>query len=168
MTTQPEYDNVQRTIRVLRDTFGSHFKTYYDGDPEAIPLFNLPAIIVTQTGDETAEAEMGEDDVIDRLTVKVVFNKRDDFKADRVDPLNTTQRKIRELIARRSNDGKTYAEGTVKYAIRSMLLADGVEAVANNMSVEYGIRPRPGGDGYADLTEEGHVSFGIQYSIHTY
>jgi hypothetical protein len=159
-------DNVQRMLRLMKDTFGDAFKTYYDGDPEAIPLFNLPAIIVTQTGDDTREAEMGEDDIEDRLTIKVVFNKRDDWDGDKVNPLNMTERKIRDFIAARDQDTGNYDPRTIKGALRNHAL-DGVTAVAGAMNVEYGINPRIAGEGLADLTAEGHVSFTIQYSVET-
>jgi hypothetical protein len=160
-------DNVQRMIVLMKDTFGESFKTYYDGDPEAIPLFNLPAIIVTQTSDETQEGAMSQDDVEDRLTIKVVLNKRDDWTGDRVDPLNMTERKIRDFIAARDPQTGRYADQTVKKALRHHAL-DGVTALANSMTVEYGINPRVApSDGFADLTAEGHVTFPIEYSVDT-
>lgn len=160
-------DTVQRVLRLMRDTFGAQFKTYYDGDPEAIPVFNLPAIIVVQTGDETAEDEQGEDMVLDAITIKVVLNKRDDFTGDKVDPLNMTERKIREFIAKRDPDTGMYDPQSVKGAIRKELLDD-FTAVAPSMNVEYGVNPRVAGDDLADLTAEGHVSFTVEYPVETY
>lgn len=160
-------DTVQRVLRLMRETFGSAFKEYYDGDPEAIPLFNLPAIIVTQTGDETTEDQQGEDKVLDAITIKVVFNKRDDFTGDKIDPLNLTERKIRELIARRDPETGMYDPHSVKGAVRKTLLSD-FTAVAPTMNVEYGVNPRVAGDGLADLTAEGHVSFTVEYLVETY
>lgn len=160
-------DTVQRTLRLMRDTFGSTFKTYYDGDPEAIPLFNLPAMIVTQTGDETSEDAHGEDKVLDSITIKVVLNKRDDFTGDAVDPLNLTERKIRELIGKRDLVTGRYDARTVKGAIRKELLRD-FTAVAPTMDVEFGVNPRVAGEGLADLTAEGHVSFTVEYPVETY
>lgn len=81
------------------DAFGDSFKTYYDGDPEAIPLLNLPCIIVTQTGDETTAGAWQQDDIEDRLNVKIVLNMKDDWDGNKVDPLNMTERKIRNFIA---------------------------------------------------------------------
>lgn len=168
MSSSPDFrDSVQRLLDVFQDALGDSFKTYYDGDPEAIPLFNLPALIVMQTQDDTTAGAAGEDDIIDRITVKVVLNKRDDFDADKVNPLNTTERRIRELIARRDPSTGNYAANTVKHVIRSLAL-DGITAADTAMNIQYGINPRPGGEGFADLTAEGHVSFGIEYSVVTY
>lgn len=160
-------DTVQRVLRLMRETFGKAFQEYYDGDPEAIPLFNLPAIIVTQTGDETSEDQQGEDKVLDAITIKVVFNKRDDFTGDKIDPLNLTERKIREIIARRDPETGAYDPQSVKGAIRKKLLDD-FTAVAPTMNVEYGVNPRVAGEGLADLTAEGHVSFTVEYPVETY
>lgn len=160
-------DTVQRVLRLMKDTFGGAFKEYYDGDPEAIPLFNLPAIIVTQTGDETTEDQQGEDKVLDAITIKVVLNKRDDFTGDKIDPLNLTERKIREFIAKRDPETGMYDPHSVKGAIRKELLSD-FTAVAPTMNVEYGVNPRVVGEGLADLTSEGHVSFTVEYPVETY
>lgn len=160
-------DTAERLVELFRSEFGGVFKQYYNGDPEAIPLFNLPALIVTQTGDTTTEGAMGEDDIRDSITVKVVYNKRDDFDADQVNPLNTTDKKIRDIVGRRDPETGDYVPKTVKHVIRSLAF-EGVEAVAPSMTVEYGINPRPGAEGYADLTSEGHVSFDVQWSADTY
>lgn len=159
-------DSVQLVLELLRETFGSEFAEYYDGDPEAIPVSNLPAIIVTQSTDNTTEGEQGEDDITDSITVKVVLNKRDDFDGDRVNPLNLTETRLRRYVARRSAEGK-YDPKSIKGALRTHLL-DGVAAVAPTIHVEYGINPRVPGDGLADLTAEAHVTFDIQHSVFTY
>lgn len=164
-----KYDaTVTKVLDLMKATFGSKFEAYYDGDPEAIPLFQLPCIIVTQTTDDTEEAAQGEDDVTDRITIKVVLNKKDDFDADKVSEVNTTEKRIRDLIALRDPETGNYSTGTVKHAIRSAML-DGVLAIASAMNIEYGLNPRyaPGSD-YADLTTEGHVTFGVEYSVDTY
>ncbi len=166
MSSQYE-DNVQRMLHLMKDTFADTFATYYDGDPEAIPTFNLPALIVTQTSDETQEGAIGQDDVSDSLTIKVVFNKRDDWDGDKVNPLNMTERKIRDLVSKRDPLTGNYDPKTVKGAIRAHAL-DGIIAVANNMNVQYGINPRTAGEHLADLTAEGHVSFTIQYCVNVY
>ena len=40
-------DGVARVIELLKDTFGSYFKEYYDGEPENVPESMLPCIMVT-------------------------------------------------------------------------------------------------------------------------
>lgn len=155
------YDNVQRLLGVMKDTFGTTFKCYYDDDPEQIPDFNLPCLVVSQLGDTTDQAAFEQDDVEEELVVKVIMNKKDDFGMD-VDPTNMTQRKIRELIGKRDPATGDYDARTVKGALRKFGLS-GILAVAPQMTTVYGITPR-----YNDmLTAEGHVVFKITYSVDT-
>lgn len=152
-------DNVQRLLNIMKATFGETFKTYYDDDPEQIPDFNLPCLVVSQLGDSTDEAAFGQDDVEEELVVKVILNKKDDFSST-VDPTNMTQRKIRDLIGKRDPDTGEYDPKTVKGALRALGL-EGIIAVAPTMQVVYGITPRLNDT----LTAEGHVTFKITYSV---
>lgn len=161
-------DNVQRILHLMKATFEGKFKTYYDGDPDVIPIFNLPCIIVTQTSDETIADSWQQDEVVDTLTVKIVLNKKDDYDNDKVNPLNMTERKIRDFVSERDQTTGHYLPHTVKGAIRTMAV-DGITAIAGSMNVEYGINPRSIGKAvdveYADLTAEGHVTFTISYPV---
>lgn len=163
--------SVDRLLALMNDTFGpagkkGAFKVYYDGDPLAIPLFNLPALIVEHTGDETVEAAYGQDDVTETFVIKVVYNKSDDFDGNLVKPLDLTAKKIRDIIGRIDEETGTYATKTVKYALRNHL-TDGETALAPTMTVSYGVTPRSPENGYAKLTAEGHVTFSITYSRNT-
>lgn len=152
-------DNVQRLLKIMQSTFGDAFKTYYDDDPEQIPDFNLPCLVVSQLGDTTNEAAFGQDDVEEELVVKVILNKKDDFSST-VDPTNMTQRKIRDLIGKRDPTTGKYDAKTVKGALREFGL-QGIVAIAPAMQVVYGITPRLNDT----LTAEGHVTFKITYSV---
>lgn len=168
MSAQDEpQGNVERVLQLMQATFGDDFKTYYDGDPEVIPKFNLPCLIVTQTSDNTAEGETGSDDVKDELRVKVVFDKSDDWMGS-IDPVNMTEKKIRQIIAGRDAAG-LYLKKSVKGALRVAML-DGVEAVAPLIAIQYGINPREtmGSEANAVLTAEGWATFSLEYSVDTY
>jgi len=128
----------------MKDTFGGTFAAYYDGDPlVAIPVMNLPCLIVEQTGDETVEGAFGQHDVTDPFTVKVVMNKSDDWdgSAKGVNPLNLTAKKIHDLVGLVDEKTGTYAVNTVKHALRAHL-TNGETALAPEMTVEYGVSPR--------------------------
>ncbi|MGW6120439.1 hypothetical protein ACWFRF_15460 [Nocardia sp. NPDC055165] len=145
----------------MKATFkGSDIKSFYDGDPEAIPEFNLPAIVVDQPNDNTDQGAIGQDDVIDEIVVKVIFNKKDDYDNNKVKEEGTTSRKIRDLVGKRNPATGSYGENTVKGAIRRYR-TQGIVAVAPSFSVNYGILPRANGI----VTAEGHVTFTIEYSI---
>lgn len=160
---------VDLVVDLMRETFGSDFSTYYTGDPEVVPRFNLPAIIVTQTRDDTAEGAMGEDDVTDQIRIKILLDKALDYTGTKIDPLNLTDQRLRQLVGQ-VGENHEYAPRTVKWALRKNLL-EGVTAVAPTMTVEYGINPRETlGDAKAnaDWTAEAWVTFSIQYSVATY
>ncbi len=154
-------DNVQRLLSLLKDTFGTTFKAYYDDDPERIPDFNLPCIVVSEVSDSTDQGAFEQDDVEEELVVKVIYNKKDDFASDVV-PGDMTQRKIRNIISKRDPATGQYDPKTVKGVLRTFGL-QGIVAIANTMTVAYGITPRVDDV----LTSEGHVTFRIQYTVDT-
>jgi hypothetical protein len=153
-------DTVPRIIEILRDEFqGGPFVTFYDGDPELIPVFNLPAVIVTQTGDENTLETNATDEVTEQVVIKVVYNKKDDW-ADDVDPLNMTEKKIREVIGRIDPDTGRYGEQTVKRALREHLSEQNM-ILDGPMTVVLGINPRANDV----MTAEGHVTVTVKYSV---
>lgn len=164
-------ESVELVLDLMEETFGSDIKTYYNGDPEVIPAFNLPAIIVVQLTDDTQEGQQGEDDVSDQIRVKVLRDKREDYTGDAVNPLDLSEKKIRGLIGGQElvDGARRYKDKTVKGALRNALL-DGVEAIASNMSVQYGVNPRDtlGSTDNVEWTSEGWVTFNIEYSVDTY
>ena len=152
-------DSVQLVLRLLKDALdGSGIKQFYDGDPDLIPEFNLPCIVVEQLTDETVGGTFREDDVRDTVLVKVIFNKKDDWTND-VDPTNTTHTKIRKLIGGRDLQSGDYLPGTVKGALRPELY--GQRRIGSEMSVELGVLPRP----EELITAEGHVTVKVDYSV---
>lgn len=164
--------SVERVIEMMIETFGpaaidGTFRTYYNGDPEVIPAFNLPCAIVSQTKDDTAEGAMGEDDVTDEIRIKLVFDKRDDYTG-KINPLNLTEKRLRDLVGL-VDESNEYKPGTVKRMLRDALL-DGVEAVAPRMQVEYGVNPREtlGNSDNVEWTAEAWVTFSLQYAVSTY
>lgn len=152
----------QRILKLMRDTFPTEFKEFYDGDPDQIPTFNLPCIVVDQTNDDTERGAWGQDDVTETIIIKVIYNKADDY-SDNVDPLNLTSRKIRRAVAARDPETGDYAPNTIKYAIRQFA-TEGITAIATTMSVSYGLVPRLEGD-IGILTQEAHVQFPVRYSV---
>ena len=161
-------DSVERVLCLMKDTFGDEFKTYYDGDPEVIPRFNLPCLIVMQTTDNTSESETGSDDVDDEIRIKLVFDKREDFDFDMTKDVDMTEKRLRKLVAGRGTDGR-YLSTSVKGALREDLL-DGPTAIAPTMTIQYGINPREtlGSEGNVPLTAEAWVTFTLRYAVDTY
>lgn len=155
-------ESTQRIVALMKETFGSQFKEVYDGDPDEIPLFNLPCLVVDQTNDNTVKAAFGQDDVTDSLIIKVIYNKADDW-ANNVDPNDLTSRKIRRIVAARDPETGDYLPGTIKHALRHYA-TEGITAIGGDVAIEYGIVPRTYGD-EGLLTQEGWVRFTITYSV---
>ena len=159
-------DNVQRILAIMKETFkGGPFVTFYDGDPEAIPVFNLPALIVSKASDTGDIATTFQEDVTEQLVIKAVFNKKDDWAND-VDPTNMTERKIREVIGARDRSTGEYLPQTIKGALRTKLSTNNI-VIGENMRTELGIRARASTIENTDayITEEGHVTIDVDYYV---
>lgn len=156
-------ETTKRILDLMKVTFpGGPFKEFYDGDPDEIPTFNLPCIVVDQTKDETAKGAWSQDDVTDNIIIKVIFNKSDDYTAD-LDPADTTNKKIRDIVAARDPLTGDYLPNTIKYALRHFA-TEGLTAVGSDLNIEYGMVPRLNGDAGL-LTQEGWVQFSVQYAV---
>lgn len=156
-------DSVQLALKLLREAFkGSEFKEFYDGDPDLIPTFNLPCLIVEQTADTTEKYSVASDAVTETLVVKVIRNKADDWKPN-VDPLNLTHLKIRRAIGGRDATTGRYLPNTVKGALSVGVW--GPRRIGRGMTVEIGVQPRPAENGEELVTAEGHVTIQIEYSV---
>jgi len=152
-------DSVDFVLGLVKDAFkGGPFKEFYNGDPDAIPAFNLPAVIVTQTADQTSPEDSATDDVVDSIVVKVVFDKKDDW-SENADPLNMTEHKIRRVMAARDKTTGKYLPNTVKGALQTRVY--GNNRINKGMSIAYGIIERPN-----DLiTAEAHLTLEVEFLV---
>lgn len=156
----PHKDTVPRIIEILKDVFkGGPFKEFYDGDPELIPDFNLPCICVSKLGDSTDIETSASDQVVEQVIIKVVYDKRDDWTAD-VDPLDMTEKKIRDIIGKIDETTGHYETTTIKSALREHLDEQNM-VLDDEMTVALGINPRSA----ELLTAEGHVTITVKYSV---
>ncbi|MDV7992060.1 hypothetical protein [Rhodococcus sp. IEGM 1374] len=159
-------DNVQRVLDLMRATFPQSkgpFKYFYYGDPEEIPVSNIPCLIVEMPSDETTRNAMSEDEVIENLVIKVVFNKADDW-TNQIQDKDTTLYRIRLAIGMRDLNTREYEPGTIKHAIRNAL-TDGLMAISDDVSVEYSTVLRSGGE-LPMVTAEAAVTVPIRYSVY--
>lgn len=152
-------DSVPRILNLMKGTFGSQFAQYFDGEPGVVFEPELPAIIVTEVGDLTEPGTFGQDDVTEQIMVKVLLNKKDDFKTNR-DPENLTETKLRKLVGVRHPVTGHYEEQSVKGALRAFG-TEGIVAIGRSVEVFYDIQPRQDGV----LTAEAHVVFSLQYAV---
>ncbi|MFB6518579.1 hypothetical protein [Streptomyces sp. NPDC056401] len=143
----------------MKETFGSDFKQYYNGDPEKIPEANMPCLVVEMLSDRTELGQTNEDDVVEQIRVKAIFNKKDDFSND-ADPINVTHKRLRAVIGARDEDTGEYLKKTIKGALRQKMSAGNL-IVSHDMTVDLGIQFREG----EVVTAEGHVTVAVGYSV---
>lgn len=156
-------DSVQLVRRLLMEALEpGEFKVFYDGDPDQIPTFNLPCIVVEQLADETVGGSYATDDITDTVLIRVIYNKSDDWTGH-IEPTDTTHTKVRRAIGARDAVTGTYLPNTIKGALRPELYGD--RRIGSNMTVELGSQVRPDQEGAGYATTEGHITVQIQYSV---
>lgn len=152
-------DSVELVLNLLQKSLSKGtFKMYYDGDPDLIPSFNLPACVVTKTSDTEVSGTIAEDDVTETIVIKAVLNKKDDWTAN-VEPTNLTEKKLRRIMEARDKVTGRFLPPCVKGAVRKGL--DGDRRIGESMSLELGVQIRPN-----DLvTAEAHLTIELKYSL---
>lgn len=154
-------DPVDILLKFLKDLYpNGPFKSFYDSDPDLIPLANLPALVVDFQDDDNdnANSPTGLDRVSVELIIKVVMNKRDDYDTQNEGDL--TARKIRKLVNERDPVTGAYLPQTIKGALRANLTLGGF-AISNDMKFQLGMLPRPNDM----ITSEGHLIISLDYFV---
>lgn len=148
---------VEQLLDFLRAELGTAFKVYYDGDPEAIPEFNLPAISVVKYSDQNDDGPTGFRRVDEMLQIKVIYNRADDYSA-MDDHTELTEKKIRDVVEAIDPETGTYRQGTLKHALMNKFTMEGM-TLSDSMLFELGSVARPG-----DMTTmEGHLTVTLSY-----
>lgn len=149
---------VDQLLDFLRDELGDSY-TYYNGDPDLIPNFNLPAIVVIKFSDQNSNGPTGMRRVEEQLQIKVIFDKADDWTSQG-EQTELTEKKIRDLVEARDPDTGAYLTNTLKHAITHRFTSAGL-ALDDNITFELGAVERPGDI----VTEEGHLTLSLSYLI---
>lgn len=150
---------IAKLLGFLREEFGSQFKAYYDGDPDLIPDFNMPCIVVVKNGDQSSNGPTGLQRVTEQLVVKVIYNKADDWTA-KTDEVNLTEKKIRDIVESRDPETGAYLKTTLKHALLNRFTVDGLE-LDQRLAFELGTLPRT----EELVTEEGHLTINLTYLV---
>lgn len=148
-----------RILRFLREEFGETFKAYYDGDPDAIPAFNLPAVVVEKQRDTTAQGPTGLSRVDESILIKLIYDKADDWEASD-STVDLTMKKIRQAFEARDAATGKYLPNSIKGALKTRLKMDDA-VLQEDMTLELGVVPR-----VDDLiTAEGHLTVNVSYFV---
>lgn len=154
---------VSQLVGFIREQYGDTFKAYYDGDPDLIPTFNLPAIIVSKNSDRTENGPTGMQRVTEELVVKVVYDKMDDWTAN-IETTDLTEKKIRDLVEQRDPQTGMYLESTLKHAVLNKFTITGA-AIDQGMTFDLGVNPRDLTEGSELITQEGHLTLTLTYLV---
>lgn len=156
--TEYERDSARIVLDLLKDTFGSYFKEYFDGEPEDLTDMQLPCLAV---GTPKIAVEMGAtatDDITEQVIITLILNKKDDFGAKTSD--NLTMFRARKLImGQLPGDGNTiteYAPNTILYTLRKYITLNG-RSTNNRIDVEFDINRR----GEDTWTQEAYITLTI-------
>lgn len=156
-------DSVQTVLKLLKAAIGEggFFKSFYDGDPDVIPAMNLPALVVTKTGDDGEPGTNVQDDITETLVVKAILDKKDDWD-NKVDPINMSERKLRGVMEARDRTTRKWLPNTIRGALRNEIDSDVPHpTISQRHSLQIGVTPRPGNL----VTHEAHLTITVQYAV---
>ena len=149
----------ERILQNLHDNFKDEFKEYFFGDPFAIPISQLPCVIVDITTSHNEFGPTGMDRLTQSITINVVLNKRDDFGGDT--SVSVTKKKLIDYMEARDDTTKQYLPSSVLGVVRTYLTLYEQESqnlMVNSVSdVRYGMTNRSS-DQYDTLAAEAAVT----------
>jgi hypothetical protein len=150
-------DSVSKVLEILKDNFGAgFFKMYFEGDPVLVGESSLPAICVSKQSSSYSvnNAPTQFDRVTELLTIKLMLNKKDDFNASATTDM--TEKKLRVLAEGHDEAGALLGESVIG-ALRTKFTSVGTMVLDQDISIDYGVVPRPD----EVITAEAHINITI-------
>jgi hypothetical protein len=138
-------------LKLMKESFGTKFKAYYEGDPVLIPRDSLPCIIVENIQTRVEQDATSTDKLSEQLQIKIVYDKMPDLGAS--DDFDTTERNLRRIVQGRDSVTGYFHPSTVLYVLRKNITLKGL-ALDSQIDVEYDVQPRPN----QTVTSEAKVS----------
>lgn len=133
-------DGVTRILDLMRDTFSDRITNYFNGDPEFIGKSYYPCICVSLPQTEITPGATGQDNVAEKVMIKLVFNKLDDANADPNTDL--TELKLRRMVQGQDPATGQWLPGTLMYALRTNLTLGNVN-LNEDVQIAYDVNLRP-------------------------
>lgn len=135
-------ETVDRFMILCKDTLGSDFNAFYEGDPIEIPAANLPCVIIEKIHGTISltNAPTGHDRFVENISIRLLFNKSDDLGAS--DDADLTERRLRRYVEARDPQTGTYLAGTLMYALRNHITLSEHDFDAD-LEINYDVNPRP-------------------------
>lgn len=127
-------DGATRILRLLKETFGDHFKAYFNGDAE--PGENdLPCIMVSSQSAAIESGATGTDDIQESVMIIVSYNRKDDLGAGEDDQL--TEDKVRKDVMGQNPTDGSWQTGTVMYALRKHYTLNEGLVIDNKVTIDF-------------------------------
>lgn len=134
------YDSpFDRIMKLMKDTFGSNFNAYYEGDPIDIPKANLPCIVMETQAGRTQLDATSTDRVQSQINIRVIFNKADDFGAS--DTQDLTEKKLRTIVEGCDPATGQYLPNSIVGALRNKFTLSS-SVIENDIDWQYDLQPR--------------------------
>lgn len=161
-------DAVDRILAYLEGGLGAKFKRYFEGDPIYIPQSLMPAICVMKLSGETRPSATGTNDLIEKILIKIVYSKKDDYGSNfSDDTVDFTERKLRRLVSARDPITKQFINGTV-FGILMTNFTLGDQVLTMQLADDYAIDYRPStADPKAEymLTQEAYITVDLTMRV---
>lgn len=136
-------DATDRIIAYLEGGLGSKYKRFFEGDPIFIPQSLMPCVCVMKLSGETRVSATGTNDLNEKILIKVVYPKKDDYGSNfSDDSVDFTERKLRRLVSGRDPLTKAFLSGTV-FGILMTNITLGDQVLRMDLNDDYGIDYRP-------------------------
>jgi hypothetical protein len=168
--SEPQFfnDAVDRILAYLEGGFGQTFHRYFEGDPIYIPLSLMPAICVIKLSGETKPSATGTNDLMEKILIKVVYSKKDDYGSNfEDDTVDFTERKLRRLISARDPVTKQFLPGTI-FGILMTNFTLGDQVLDMTLSDDYAIDYRPTTASPKEeymLTQEAYITVDLRMRV---
>lgn len=154
-------DGVDRILRLMRDTFGSTFKEYYNGEILNSPSSKLPCIMVTETQSSINTDATGFDVANEQIVIIVVLNLNDYTGGS--DDTVLADYALRKYVQGQDPTTKQYLAETVLGAIRTHFSMDS-DTLYNAAEIDF----TPNKRGTAEVpiyTQEAYITITMQRLI---
>jgi hypothetical protein len=136
-------DPLARISDLVKDTFGDIFNAYFEGDPIQLPDAAMPCVIFEKLAGTVSVkgAPTGHDNISEKIRIRLVLNKTDDFNPEQLD-YDLTERKLRKLVEARDPATGWFLPNTLMFVLRTNISL-GSTVLDQDIDVQYDLQPRP-------------------------
>lgn len=144
------------------------YKRFFEGDPVHIPASLMPCICVMKLSGETKVSATGTNNLSEKILIKVVYNKKDDYGANfEDDKIDFTERKLRRLVSGRNPGTAAFLPDSI-FGILMTNITLGNVVLRMDLSDDYAMDYRPSGPdpkSELTLTSEAYITVDLMMRV---